>query len=219
MLFMRRWFATVALSQIIVGTSSAQDSKAYAVLEGASENYSQVHTFCAQFTQVIEVTLLNQVRSGQGKMCQRQPNEFSMRFDEPAGDLIVVDGESVWTFYPSVDGQQALRFLGLNSDNRFNFYKNLLTDSRSRFKAAYQGLEEIDAQQTHRIFMEPKEPQGFRSVVVWIDRVTELIVSLEVHDSNESIRKIRLTDIHLNMELSDEEFRFVPPEGTRVIIR
>jgi outer membrane lipoprotein-sorting protein len=49
--------------------------------------------------------------------------------------------------------------------------------------------------------------------------VTELIVNLEVHDSNESIRKIRLTDIHLNMELSDEEFRFVPPEGTRVIIR
>ncbi len=209
----------VILSQVIAGTSSGQDSQAYAVLEGASQNYAQVHTFCAQFHQVIEVTLLNQIRSGQGRMCQRPPNEFAMRFSEPAGDLIVADGESVWTFYPSVDDQQVLRFLGLNSDDRFNFYKNLLTDPRTRFKAVYQGIEEIDNQRSHRIFMEPKEPQGFRSAVVWIDLETELIINLEVLDSNESIRKIRLTDISLNMELEDEEFRFVPPEGTRVIIR
>ena len=216
---MRHWVVPVILSQVIAGTSSGQDSQAYAVLEGASQNYAQVHTFCAQFHQVTEVTLLNLIRSGQGRMCQRPPNEFAMRFSEPAGDLIVADGESVWTFYPSVDDQQVLRFSGLNSDDRFNFYKNLLTNPRTRFKAVYQGIEEIDNQRSHRIFMEPKEPQGFRSAVVWIDLETELIINLEVLDSNESIRKIRLTDISLNMELEDEEFRFVPPEGTRVIIR
>jgi len=209
----------VILSQVIAGTSSGQDSQAYAVLEGASQNYAQVHTFCAQFHQVIEVTLLNQIRSGQGRMCQRPPNEFAMRFSEPAGDLIVADGESVWTFYPSVDDQQVLRFSGLNSDDRFNFYKNLLTNPRTRFKAVYQGIEEIDNQRSHRIFMEPKEPQGFRSAVVWIDLETELIINLEVLDSNESIRKIRLTDIQLDIVLADDEFRFVPPEGARVIVR
>ena len=216
---MRRWVVPLVLSQVIVGTSSGQDSQAYDVLEEASKNYAQVHTFCAQFHQVIEVTLLNQVRSGHGRMCQRPPNEFAMRFSEPLGDLIVVDGESVWTFYPSVDDQQVLMFSGLNSDDRFNFYKNLLTDPRTRFKAVYRGIEEIDSQRTHRIFMEPKEPQGFRSAIIWIDLDTQLIVNLEVLDFNESVRKIRLTDIRLNMELEDEEFRFVPPEGTRVIIR
>ena len=216
---MRRWVVPFVLSQVIVGTSSGQDSQAYDVLEGASKNYAKVHTFCAQFHQVIEVTLLNQVRSGHGRMCQRPPNEFAMRFSEPLGDLIVVDGESVWTFYPSVDDQQVLMFSGLNSDDRFNFYKNLLTDPRTRFKAVYRGIEEIDSQRTHRIFMEPKEPQGFRSAIIWIDLDTQLIVNLEVLDFNESVRKIRLTDIRLNMELEDEEFRFVPPEGTRVIIR
>jgi len=200
-------------------SSEAQDSQAYAVLSDASRNYSGVETFCAQFHQVIEVTLLNQVRSGNGKMCQRQPDEFSMRFSDPAGDLVVVDGESVWTFYPSMDDQQVLKFSGLNSDGRFNFYKNLLTNPKDRFDATYQGIEEIDNQRAHRVFMKPKETQGFRSTVVWIDTETELIINLEVHDSNESIRKIRLTDIQLDIVLADDEFRFVPPEGVRVIVR
>ncbi|SVE00216.1 uncharacterized protein METZ01_LOCUS453070, partial [marine metagenome] len=158
-------------------------------------------------------------RSGNGKMCQRQPDEFSMRFSDPAGDLVVVDGESVWTFYPSMDDQQVLKFSGLNSDGRFNFYKNLLTNPKDRFDATYQGIEEIDNQRAHRVFMKPKETQGFRSTVVWIDTETELIINLEVHDSNESIRKIRLTDIQLDIVLADDEFRFVPPEGARVIVR
>ena len=118
-----------------------------------------------------------------------------------------------------MDDQQVLKFSGLNSDGRFNFYKNLLTNPRDRFDATYQGIEEIDNQRAHRVFMKPKETQGFRSTVVWIDTETELIINLEVHDSNESIRKIRLTDIQLDIVLADDEFHFVPPEGARIIVR
>ncbi|MBI70456.1 MAG: hypothetical protein CME29_01835 [Gemmatimonadetes bacterium] len=216
---MRHWIVWLILSQVSATPVKAQDIQAYDVLAGASLNYSNVDNFCAQFHQIIEVTLLNQARSGHGRMCQRQPDEFAMRFSEPAGDLVVVDGESVWTFYPSMDKQQVLKFSGLNSDGRFNFYKNLLTNPRDRFRAFHQGIEAIDSNRAHKILMEPKEDQGFRFAVVWIDIESELIIKIEVHDSNESIRTIMLTDIQLDAEIADDEFRFIPPAGARVIIR
>ena len=115
---MRHWIVWLILSQVSATPVKAQDIQAYDVLAGASLNYSNVDNFCAQFHQIIEVTLLNQTRSGHGRMCQRQPDEFAMRFSEPAGDLVVVDGESVWTFYPSMDKQQVLKFSGLNIKNK-----------------------------------------------------------------------------------------------------
>ena len=219
MFYMRHWIVCLILFQVSATSLQGQSPQAYDVLSEASANYSNVDNLCAQFHQVIEVTLLNQTRSGYGRMCQRHPDEFSMRFSDPPGDLVVVDGESVWTFYPSMDDQQVLKFSGLNSDGRFNFYKNLLTNPRDRFTVFHQGIEEIDSHRAHKILMEPAEAQGFRSAVVWIDTDTGLIINLEVHDSNESIRKIRFTDIQLNTEIADEEFQFVPPEGARVIIR
>ena len=54
---------------------------------------------------------------------------------------------------------------------------------------------------------------------MWIDIESELIIKIEVHDSNESIRTIMLTDIQLDAEIADDEFRFIPPAGARVIIR
>ena len=58
---------------------TAQDERAYQVLEEASEHYQHIKTLCAHFHQVIEVTLLRESRSGEGTICQLQPDKFSMR--------------------------------------------------------------------------------------------------------------------------------------------
>ena len=197
----------------------AQDERAYEVLEAAAERYAGMVILCARFHQEIEVTLLREIRTGEGTLCQRQPNEFSMRFSDPEGDLVVVDGEFLWTFYPSMDAKQVMRFPAAGAEGRFNFYKNLLEDPRGRFDATYQGIEEMDARSSHKLTLTPRERAGFRSAVVWVDTESDLITGVDVYDANESIRRVRLTDIRANAEVSDDEFRFVPPPGARVMIR
>ena len=197
----------------------AQDERAYQVLEAAAERYWGLETLCARFHQEIEVTLLGETRSGRGTICQRQPSEFSMRFSDPEGDLVVVDGEFLWTFYPSMDAKQVLRFAAKGAEGRFNFFKNLLEDPRGRFDATYQGIEEMDGRPSHKLTLTPRESAGFRSAVVWIDGESDLITGVDVHDANESIRRVRLTDIRVDVEVSDDEFRFVPPPGARVMTR
>ena len=103
---------------------TAQDDRAYQVLEEASERYQRIKTLCAHFHQVIEVTLLRESRTGEGTICQLQPDKFSMRFSDPAGDMVIVDGDFLWTFYPSMDDKQVMRFDAAGAEGRFNFYKN-----------------------------------------------------------------------------------------------
>ena len=199
-----------------------QDGQAYEVLEAASERYWSVENLCAHFHQVIEVTLLRQTRTGEGTVCQRQPDRFSMRFSDPEGDLVIIDGEFLWTFYPSMDDMQVMCFSAEGAAGRFDFYKNFLEDPRGRFTAVYEARGPMGEGTSHRITLTPKgssgvRSAGFRSAVVWFDVDRLLITAVDIHDTNESIRRLRFSDIRVDIEIPDELFRFVPPEAARVI--
>jgi len=199
-----------------------RDEEAYAVLEAASERYYGLENLCAQFHQVIEVTLLKQTVSSEGTVCQRQPDRFSMRWSEPEGNLVVVDGEFLWTFYPSMDDKQVMRFSAEVAGGGFNFYKNFLDNPRQRFAVVHDGREPMGEGTSHKIMLTPKGPggartAGFRSATVWFDVDRLLITAVVYEDTNESIRTLRFSDIRVDIEIPDETFRFVPPEGARVM--
>lgn len=196
----------------------AQD-RAHDLLDEAAERYWSIETLCARFDQVIEITLLRESHASRGTICQRQPDRFSMRFTDPEGDVVVVDGEFLWAFYPSMDARQVLRFRADGAEGRFNFYKRFLDKPRERFEATYEGREELPGGLSHRISVTPRQPTDFRSAVIWIHVESRLITGVDVFDANESIRHVRLTEIRVDPDVSDDEFRFTPPAGVTVISR
>ncbi len=199
-----------------------QDGQAYEVLEAASERFYGLETLCAHFDHVMEMTLLRETIASEGTVCHRQPDRFSMRWSEPQGDLWVADGEFFWTFYPSLDDMQVMRSPAEGAGGASNFYDNFLNDPRGRFTAVYEGREPMGEGTSHKIALTPKGPSGvrsagFRTAILWLDVDSLLITALEYEDTNESIRRVLLTDIRVNIEIPDEVFRFVPPDGARVI--
>lgn len=199
-----------------------QDGQAYRVLYAASERYYSLETLCAHFEQQVELTLLRYTVVSEGTVCQRQPDRFSMRFSDPDGDLVVVDGEFLWTFYPSQDDRQVMRFSAAGGAGGFNLYQTFLEDPRGRFEAVHEGREPMGDGLSHKIVLTPREtddlrPPDFRSAVVWFDVERYLITAVDIHDTNESIRRLRFSDIRVDIEIPDQVFRFVPPEGARVL--
>lgn len=199
-----------------------QDDQAYEVLEAASERYLGLESLCYHFDQVIEVTLLRRTVSSEGTICHEQPDLFSMRFSDPEGDLVIIDGEFLWIFYPSNDDEQVMRSSAGGGGGGFNFYNNILEDPRGRFTAVYEGREPMGEGTSHKITLTPKGPSGvqsvgFRTAVIWSDVDNLLITAVEIHDTNESIKRLRFSDIRMDIEIPDEVFRFVPPEGARVM--
>ena len=101
-------------------------AQAMGALSEASERFSGLTVVCADFRQVLEVTLLGERRESRGELCQRRPNLFFMRFTEPQGDQVVADGSYFWIYYASVSPDQVVRLPLDPARGGLDFYREFL---------------------------------------------------------------------------------------------
>lgn len=203
---------------VLPSRGSAQEADAYAVLERAAERYAAIRTFCADFHQVLDVPLLGQRREGTGRLCQRRPDLFSMRFTDPPGDLVVVDGENAWVYTPSRDPDQVLKAPASAAGGRLDFHREFLESPRTRYEAEGQGTDTVAGTATRRILLRPREPDRYREAVVWIDG-DGFLRQVEIREENGSVRTVTLTSLQVDPAVPEGTFSFTPPPGTRVVSR
>jgi hypothetical protein len=79
------------------------------ILKRASTAYTNMKSMRANFVQRRENPLLGSSMTSRGRLFQRKPDRFLLKFTEPDGDVIVSDGRYFWLYYPSVDSKQVLR--------------------------------------------------------------------------------------------------------------
>jgi len=201
------------------GGASAQEGKGLAVLHAAAERYSRVTTLCADFTQHLSVPLLGDERTGTGRLCQAQPDRFAMRFTDPEGDAIVVDGEAVWIYYPSLDPKQVIKLPMAQQPGRYDFHREFLEDPDTKYTVTYEAEDVVAGRPTHRLRLVPTRPTSYRAAVVWIDTGTPVLRQIRIEEENGTVRTVTLTAVDLDAEPTADWFTFVPPPGTQVISR
>jgi outer membrane lipoprotein-sorting protein len=206
-----------ATSLVVPTVAAAQDDRALAVLYEAGARYEGVETLCADFSQRLEIPLLGDERTGSGRMCQASPNLFAMRFTDPERDLIVVDGESVWVYFPSTDPKQVLRASADHSAGGRDFHREFLVAPESKYDVTYEALEDLAGGRAHRIRMIPKGGAAYRAAVVWIDRTEPILRQVRIEEENGSVRTITLTNVRFDAAPGAGWFRFTPPPGALVI--
>lgn len=222
---LRPRMAGSAVATVLVGwallaaPARAQESRALGLLEAASVRYASVDSFCADFHQRLEVPLLGDETEGSGRLCQARPDRFAMRFREPAGDAVVVDGEAVWLYWPSVDTAQVIKLPMADVPGGFDFHREFLSDPAAKYAATYEELEVVEGHSAHRIRLLPRTEVTYQSAVVWIDEGVPLLRRIRVEEENGSVRTVTLADVALGAEAPPGWFSFTPPPGAQVIAR
>lgn len=216
------WCVAAALAAPVAGQEGRQALK---ILAQAERTYEGVDTMCAHFHQTIEVPLLRQSSEGMGRLCEARPNLFSMRFEQPEGDLIVVDGEHVWMYTPSDDPEQVIQLpLSASSDGRaIDFRREFLEEPDDRYEVTL--VRTLPAGETpapedegaYLLSLVPRGATKYDEARVWIGSESHLIRRVEIHEENGSVRTIAISDIDLGADPSPDIFSFTPPPGTRVI--
>lgn len=197
----------------------AQDSRALGILEEAGARYRSVDAFCATFRQILDVPLLEETHRSQGELCQAQPDLFAMRWSDPAGDLVVADGDFFWVYYPSADPRQVLQFPMEVRPGGFDFHREFLEAPGDKYHLAYIGEEALSGRMADVVSAKPREPAGFTEARLWVDRGRSLILQAQIEMENGSVRTVALSNIRLNPTPDPDRFRFVPPPGAQVIRR
>ena len=207
----------VAAAAATIGLASpaAAQDRGMALLQQASARYAPVSTLCADFVQHLLNPLLEQERTARGRLCQARPNLFGMRFTDPAGDLLVVDGASFWYYLPSSDPKQAFR-APVERARGQDFHREFLENPEQKYTVTYEGDETVAGASTHRLRLVPKTRQSYRAAILWIEQGTSLLRQIRLEEENGNRRTITLSAIQFDVAPPAGFFVFTPPAGVTV---
>jgi outer membrane lipoprotein carrier protein len=189
------------------------------LLGRAEARYDALTSMRAEFDQKIEIPLLGRERSGTGRWYQKGRGRFKMEFTEPAGDVIVADGASLWLFYPSTHPNQVIRSTidaNVTGAGMADLQGRIFEEAAAAYDAELVGREDVEGRPTWLVVLTPREASPYRRVRVWIDADDVLVRRFEIVEENETIRTVVLRNLLPDVPIDDEVFAFEPPPGADV---
>ncbi len=197
-----------------------QAADPWAVLDRASAAYDTIATLSADFVQIIANPMVGVSDTTRGRLYQRRPSRFAMRFSVPRGDRIVADGRYLWLYTPSTTPGQVIRAripeVGTTGPNLIGQF---VERPRERYTARYVRADSLrEGGVADVVALTPVAPdQPYREAVVWVSRADGLVRRLEITETSGQRRTVILRHLAVNADVPDREFGFAPPAGVRVV--
>jgi outer membrane lipoprotein carrier protein len=204
---------------LLTGRAGLAAQDAQAIVGRSSRVYRSLSSLRAEFVQVIENPMIDSAES-RGTLVQAGQDKLSMRFSDPPGEAIVIDGQHVWVYTPSTTPGQVLR-LAVPSGGPvygYNMLAWLLDRPAERYRAAFLRTDQLNGRSMDVVELVPAVPDlPFERAVVWLDREDALPRRLEITERTGSTRTLTLSRMQVNRSVPDRTFTFEVPSGVRVV--
>ena len=188
------------------------------VLDRASAVYDTVRTLQADFVQVIENQMLGDPDTTRGRLFQKRPNYFAMRFTEPKNDRVVADGRRLWLYTPSTTPGQVIRSAipGTGTTGP-NLIGQFVEHPKERYEARYVRGDSVAGEPVDVIALKPHETDlPYTEATVWIAKQDGVVRRIDLVETSGQRRTIVLQRMVVNRAIAAREFRF-SPGGLRVV--
>jgi outer membrane lipoprotein carrier protein len=210
---------TGVLAGAVLPASAAGQDAAVTALQRAERMYERLSTLRADFVQTLENPMLGEEQAT-GRLFLAPPNRFAMRFTEPEGDRIVLDGEWLWLYAPSSVPDQVIRqpvpSRGAASPNLIGQFADRPLE---RYAAEFVRTETPGPGVTVDVVkLRPhRDDMGFRwaEVAIAQDGMFHRIVVLEESGQR---RTLTFANLEADVAIPEGELRFTPQRGTRVVV-
>ncbi|HEX7337540.1 MAG TPA: outer membrane lipoprotein carrier protein LolA [Gemmatimonadales bacterium] len=209
----------MALALALAASAPVHAQDAAELIGRASRVYRSLASLRADFVQIINNPMIDSAES-KGTLVQAGDARLSMRFSDPPGEAIIVDGKHVWIYTPSSVPGQVIRSKVPSGGPvyGYNLLAWLLDRPAERYKARYVRGERIDGRPTDVIELVPAVPDlPFSRAVIWLDRDDALPRRLEIHEQAGATRTLRLKRLRVNETVPKQTFTFKVPAGARVV--
>lgn len=189
-------------------------------LDRASASFDTVRTLQADFVQIVDNPMLGDPDTTRGKLFQRRPSYFAMRFTEPTNDRIVADGHHLWLYTPSTTPGQVIRTtIPTTGTTGPNLIGQFVEHPRERYTARYvRGDSLADVGPVDVIALTSRGGDlPYSEATVWIAKRDGLVRRIEIVENSGQRRTISLRNLSVNRAIGAREFRFSPTSGVRVV--
>jgi len=189
------------------------------ILDRASRSYDSVRTLAADFVQIVDNPILGDPDTTRGRLYQRRPNYFAMRFRDPKNDRVVADGRRLWLYTPSTTPGQVIRAAipGTGTTGP-NLIGQFVEHPRERYTARYVRADSLAGGSMDVIALTSRATDlAYTEATVWIAKQDGLIRRIEIVENSGQRRTIILKNLTVNKAIPAREFRFAPTSGVRVV--
>ena len=216
---MRLSVARLVAAAWLAAAPAAPAQDAAAIVGRSSRVYRSLASMRADFVQVIDNPMIDSAES-RGTLVQAGQSKLAMRFTDPPGEAIVIDGEHVWVYTPSTVPGQVLR-MKLPSGGPvygYNIIAWLLDKPAERYQPKYLRQDKVGGAVGGR---DRAGAGGARPAVrarhLWLDQGDALPRRLEITERGGALRTLTLSKVQVNQRVPDSTFAFEVPSGVRVV--
>jgi outer membrane lipoprotein carrier protein len=214
---MRRMLLLLGLLAVAPAAARAQDANA--LVGRSSRVYRSLTSLTADFVQLIDNPMIDSAES-RGTLVQAGPDKLAMRFTDPPGEAVIIDGRSVWVYTPSTTPGQVIR-MSVPSGGPvygYNMLAWLLDRPAERYTASYLQADVVGGRSMDVVELVPAVPDlPFEKAVLWLDRADGIPRRLEITEHSGATRTLTLSKVRVNRSVPDSTFRFAVPSGVRVV--
>jgi outer membrane lipoprotein carrier protein len=185
-------------------------------LDKAARSYQALTSFSAEFSQVIDDPMLGKYQS-KGRLVQSGDGRLALRFSDPDGEMIVLDGRFVWMYLPSTEPGQVRKIPMSSLPDYFN-PRSLLDRPARRFEPSGLRREPLNGRTADVLTLTPKDAGiPFSEVTLWVDREDGLPRRLSFKERSGAVRTFTFSDVRANQRIPDRTFTFEVPPGVRIV--
>ena len=215
----RRPLLTLLGAMTIAGASDTLAQDPAEIIGRAGRVYRNLSSLQADFVQVVQDRAQGDTLTSRGTVIQAGNNLFAMRFSDPAGEAVVVDGTYVWTYTPSTAPNQVLRSrLPTDPVYGVNLLATLLDRPRERYHTTYVRADTVDGRAADVVDLVPNSGDvPFRRARVWISSADALPRRVELDEAPGLRRILMLSRLQPNAPYTRKTFTFDVPSGVRVV--
>lgn len=183
------------------------------IIAEVQERLTDYKTFSARFEKKFYWAVLDKQRNREGRIYLSHPDRF--RIELQGGDVIVSDGEAIWSFIERNGQVEVGPYEGEVKTPWEMFF-----DYSERYTPIAVEENELDGRSCYLLVMVPEnEVSVVERMRVWVDRKKWLLLQVEQLEANGNLTTYRLKDHRTNKKIDDEVFSFQVPEGVEVIDR
>jgi len=212
-----RWCVVLAALAAAPAGMAAQD--AAAIVGRSSTVYRSLTSISADFVQVINNPMIDSATS-KGTLVQAGQDKLAMRFTDPSGEAIVIDGQYAWVYTPSTTPGQVIRMRVPSGGPvyGYNILAWLLDRPAERYKATYVRADRVEGRTVDVVQLEPAVPDlPFDRAILWLDKGDGLPRRLDITEHSGATRTLILSKVRTDRSVPKDTFTFKVPSGVRVV--
>ena len=186
-----------------------------AIVDRIQRRYDTTSAFRAEFRQETFVKAVGDVQEARGIVAFKKHGRMRWDFRTPVEQLMVADGTTLWIYQPA--DKQVLRA---------PFKAAFVSTTPVSFLLGVGRITEnftpepdprgCSAERLH-VRLAPKTGTDVGGLALGVDAKTDDIVEAAVTDPLGNVTTLGFSALERNADVSDDEFRFVPPKGVDVV--